>query len=195
MTGLWGAGGPYHVWVDHLRRWRAGEPVDSATLPTVELLDLTEDHWVRLTNQLHQAIDLRLRDWTLALTRAMNTASDDFSVSRALVDARAGIHPIRSLAAHPGLPAGLTEPLLSAVDGQIRAVQETLERQVESLRHSGVDRSLVEARLRVIRHNALTAAICDIHAPPTRPTESWSVDPTVAARRRVVVDRTRKENP
>ena len=193
MTGLWGAGGPYQEWADHLRRWSAGEPVDLTALPTVELGDLTEDHWVRLTNQLHDAVARRLAEWAQVLARAMNNASDDFSVSRALVDARAGMQPIRSLAAHPGLPAGLTGPLLTTVDSQVRSVQETFEQQVESLRQRGVDRSAVEARLRVIRDNPLTAALTDVHAAPINSTGVRAADPTIATRRRVIVDRTRKE--
>jgi hypothetical protein len=188
---MWGHGGPYYVWVDFLRRWSAGERVDPTALPTVELQDLTEDAWERFTNQLSNAVGTRLATWSRVLTRALGDARDEFGVARALVDARAGVQPIRSMAAHPGLPSGLTKPLLDTVDGQIRTAQQSLEKQVESMRRSGVDRSFVEARLRTIRDNALTAAIADVQPATPRPADGWAVDPTATRRRRVIVDENR----
>ena len=190
---MWGGGGPYQVWVDFLRRWSASEPVDAAELPAVELNDLTADAWERLTNQLTSAVGTRLSAWAKVLTVAIGDAKDEFGIARALVDARAGVQPIRTVAAHPGLPTSLTTPLLDTVDGQIRNAQQSLEQQVESMRQRGVHRSVVEARLRVIRDNALTVAIGDVRPVTARPVDCWAGDPTAAGRRRVIVNHNAKE--
>lgn len=183
---MWGGGGPYQTWVDFLRRWRAQEPADPATLPPIEASDLTQDALLRLSEQLSVAIDARLQAWARLLSRTLSEAPDAFRAAQALVDGRAAVQAIRELAAHPGLPAGITSVLAATVDTQIRNAQDELERAVDQMRRDGVDRAFVEDRLRVIRDNSLTAAIAAPGAGARQP-GAWPSGPS-DGRRRVIVD-------
>lgn len=152
-------GGPYEVWTDFLRRWGAGEPADASALPSLSTEDFAADQWVRLADQVGAALTRRLTAWARSLALAVQEARDEFEVGRALTQARVGLRSIRAVATHPGLPADLARMFVESVDTQVRSVQRTLETQVENLRRSGADRSVVEARLRTLRHNALTVVI------------------------------------
>jgi len=178
---MWGGGGSYNAWVSFLERWAAGEPVDPAGLPRIALDDFTGDGHERLANRLSGALSARLQRWAAGLTRAIGEARDEFGVARALVQARAGLAPIRALAAHPGLPDEFTTGLVSMVDTQIRSAQGSLEDQVESMRRDGAERRAVEARLRTIRDNPLTTVLT---AAPGG--DNWHRDLSVPPRRRVV---------
>jgi len=189
---LWGGGGTYNQWVAFLDRWGAGEQVDPAGLPPLVKLDFTGDGWARIVNRLTDALSARLQGWADALTRAIGAATDEFGVARALAQARGGLRTVRALTAHPGLPPEVAKGLLDMVDGQVRALQQSLEEQVETLRRSGANPSLVEARRRTFRENALTVVTAEptgagspaASPPPAAP----AGDPTAPGRRRVIVD-------
>ncbi|MGI5245919.1 hypothetical protein [Dactylosporangium sp. CA-139066] len=175
---MWGDGGPYARWAAFLEQWSAGAPADPADLPALAPADLPPDGWERLGNRLSGAVSQRLQDWARALSAGLSGARDEFSVARALVQARGGLHPVRSLAAHPALPEDLRRRLAEIVDTSIASAQDQLERQVDGLRRGGAPKSVVDARLRTIRDNPLTAA-----APAARP-DAWLG--ATAGRRRVV---------
>ncbi|WP_335980687.1 hypothetical protein [Streptomyces sp. CA2R106] len=160
MTAYWGRGGPYETWVEFLRRWSAQEEADPGALPPLAEPDFPPDTWARLGLHLGQALDLRLRVWAEQLTGALEAAPDEFSAGRALAQARGGLLAVRALAGHPGLPASLREQLTGMVDGQIRDVQEQLERSLDDAAgQDGADPRGVEERRRTLRDNPLTAAI------------------------------------
>jgi hypothetical protein len=189
MTAMWGGGGRYEDWASFLGRWGAGEQLDPSTLPPLAQADFTGESWERLAARLTDALSRRLRAWADTLTRGIAEARDEFGAARALANARGGLGPIRALAGHGGLPADLAGRLVEAVDGQVRSAQESLEEQVRRMRRGGVTRDAVEARLRTIRDNPLTAA--SRQPPPSEPagrTDAWYIDPSVPARRRVMVN-------
>lgn len=181
--GLWGDGGAYEAWAGFLRRWAAGEPVDPAALPALPQEQFPADTWVRLTQHLTSALDTRLVAWADALVRALNQATDEFSYGRELTHARTGLHAVRAVAAHPGLPESLRTELLKLVDSTIRQVQEQLEQNLEAQARAGTDRRLLERRRRTLRDNALTGALAT--PAPERP-DAWSYDPAAPPRRRIL---------
>ncbi|MFJ6755586.1 hypothetical protein [Streptomyces sp. NPDC091273] len=185
---LWTSGGPYRAWADHLDAWADERvPVDPA-LPRLVPADFAAETWTRLVERIRQALDRRLHHWSRLLTAAMAEASDEFSVGRALVQARAGLREIRAMAGHPGLPADLRDRLRDAIDDQIRDAQNSLEQQVENMRRQGVDPRLTEARLRAVRDSSLVAAL-DAPPPAAGPDpDPWRLDPAARPRRRVITD-------
>lgn len=182
---MYGSGGHYRAWAEFLDRWQAGEQPEPGRLPQLGPEDFAGESWERLANRLTGALSRQLQSWADALTRAMAGARDEFGVARALGHARWGLRSIREVAGHPGLPEALREQLLAAVDRQVRSAQASLEAQVEQLRRDGVERRLVEARLRTLRDNPLTSAVPGASAPPGA---AWSSDPTAPRSRRVIVD-------
>ncbi|MGP3690420.1 hypothetical protein ACTVZO_37965 [Streptomyces sp. IBSNAI002] len=185
---LWTSGGHYRAWADHLEAWADERvPVDPA-LPGMAPADFAADTWNRLVERLRQALDRRLNLWSRRLTEAMAEASDEFSVGRALVQARTGLREIRTMAGHPGLPADLRDRLRTAIDDQIRDAQRSLEQQVEDMRRDGTDPRLIEARLRAVRDSSLTGALDG--PPPAAGTgpDPWRQDPAARPRRRVITD-------
>ncbi|GHI05315.1 hypothetical protein AQI88_23240 [Streptomyces cellostaticus] len=181
MSGLWGDGGPYQTWVGFLRRWAALEPVDPATLPALPEEQYDSDTWVRLTEHLTSALNTRLVAWAEHLVRALNEARDEFSYGRELAQARTGLHGIRALAAHPGLPESLRTALTELVDNQITQVQAQLEQNLDAETRRGTDPRLVERRRRTLRDNALTATFTVQQTQDT-----WAYDPAAPPRRRIV---------
>ncbi|MFI1763574.1 hypothetical protein ACH41H_16215 [Streptomyces sp. NPDC020800] len=209
MSGLWGDGGPYQAWVAFLRRWAAMEPVDPASLPALPEEQWDGDTWARLGEHLGAALGTRLTTWADHLVRALSVARDEFSYGRELAQARTGLHTIRALAAHPGLPEDLRTALTEIVDGQITQVQGQLEQSLDDEARRGADPRLVERRRRTLRDNALTATLAGPPpgmpypgGPPTSggtpspggtpssggpPTSgAWSYDPAAPPRRRIV---------
>ncbi|MEI5103891.1 hypothetical protein RB200_42230 [Streptomyces sp. PmtG] len=200
----WGHGGPYHAWVDFLRRWAAEEDVRADVLPALADDRFAGETWERLARHLTTALDLRLRAWGGRLTRALHTAADEFSYGRELAQARVGLRAIRAVAGHPGLPDGLRHGAAELVDRHIVALQEQLERGVdEAERSGGIDARHAERRRRTLRDNPLTAATGPKAgagpeagpgpAPdqrPRAPADPWGArDPTgPPPRRRVVTD-------
>ncbi|MFE2098946.1 hypothetical protein [Streptomyces sp. NPDC059468] len=181
MSGLWGDGGPYQAWVGFLRRWAALEPVDPAVLPVLAEEQYDSDTWARLTEHLTSALNTRLVTWAEHLVRALNASRDDFSWGRELAQARTGLHAVRGLAAHPGLPESLRTRLTELVDNQITEVQAQLERNLDAEIRRGTDPRLVERRRRTLRDNALTATLT---ARPAQ--DAWAYDPAAPPRRRIV---------
>ncbi|KUN85781.1 hypothetical protein AQJ66_12550 [Streptomyces bungoensis] len=181
MTGLWGDGGPYQAWVGFLRRWAALEPADPAGLPALREEQYDSDTWVRLTEHLTSALNTRLVTWAEHLVRALNGTRDEFSWGRELAQARTGLHTVRALAAHPGLPESLRGRLAELVDDQITQVQAQLERNLEDEIRRGTDPRLVERRRRTLRDNDLTATFTVRPAP-----DAWAYDPAAPPRRRIV---------
>lgn len=178
---MWITGGAYHAWTGFLQQWGDGAPADPATLPPLAPEDLAGDTWERLMNQLTGALDKRLSAWSETLSRELGAAADEFAAARALDHARWGLPPIRALAGAPGLPEAVRARLTELVDNQIRSAQEQIDRQVRQMRHSGVPSAAVEARLRTVRDNPLTAVLGPAHATGG----GWDADPTVTPRRRV----------
>jgi hypothetical protein len=181
---VWVTGGSYQAWVDFLDRWSAGEPADQTSLPRLVPADFAGDSWARLTNRITEALSRRLVTWSETLARELPAARDEFAAARALNHARWALPPIRSLAATPALPDELRERLVELVDGQIRSVQQQLDDSVERLRRAGVPNAAVEARLRTIRANPLTA----VTAGPHTTTSGWDAGPADRPRRRVIHD-------
>ena len=178
---MWITGGAYHTWAGFLQRWGDGAPADPATLPPLAPEDLAGDTWERLMNKLTGALDKRLSAWSETLSRELSAAADEFAAARALDHARWGLPPIRALAAAPALPEAVRGRLTELIDNQIRSAQEQIDRQVRRMRHNGVPSAAVEARLRTVRDNPLTAVLGPAHATGG----GWDTDPTVTPRRRV----------
>ncbi|HTJ32167.1 MAG TPA: hypothetical protein VL738_02960 [Dactylosporangium sp.] len=181
---MWGDGGPYARWAAFLEQWSTGAPVDPAGLPALAQADLPPDGWERLGNRLTEAISLRLKDWARALTAGLGVARDEFTVARTLMQARAGLDTVRRLAAHPALPADLRDQLVAIVDRSIKSAQEQLERQVDGMRRARVPQSQVDARLRTIRDNSLTAVTAAPAAAAQPQSDAWLG--ASATRRRVI---------
>jgi hypothetical protein len=179
-------GGQYAAWADFLDQWGAGNTLDPATLPAIEPADFHADSWERLSGRILDALAKRMKTWSEVLTRELSTADDEFAAARALTHARWSLLPIQALAGAQGLPEELRAKLTEMVDTQIRSGQRQLDESVERLRRSGVPRASVEARLRTIRDNPLTAVTdrSNRHVTP----DAWAADPLATPRRRVIVD-------
>jgi hypothetical protein len=187
---MWAGGGAYNAWVSFLDRWAAGERVDPGTLPPLLAEAFDGDGWERIVNRLTDAVSRRMQLWADALSRAIGDARDEFSVARALVQARDGLRAVRVLTTHPGLPKDISAALLQLVDQQVRSMQQSLEEQVERLRRAGAPARQVEARLRTIRDNTLTVVTTENTGPQgTAPAPAaWASDPTAPRKRHVIVD-------
>ncbi|MGW3649500.1 hypothetical protein [Streptomyces sp. NPDC000878] len=159
MTTYWGHGGPYETWVDFLRRWSAEEDVSPEALPPLDQEDFPGETWTRLAGHLGTALDARLTAWANRLTEALLAASDEFSVGRALAQARTGLSTVRAVAGHPGLPESTRTRFTELVEAQITDLQRQLERQLDELAAAnGTDQRWVEQRRRTFRDNPLTVA-------------------------------------
>ncbi|HST86659.1 MAG TPA: hypothetical protein VLL08_33280 [Kineosporiaceae bacterium] len=203
---MWLTGGTYHEWAVFLDRWTAGDAAGIDDLPRVDPSELNAETLVRLTDRIFSALATRLQTWADRMTRAMAAESDEFSVGRALTQARQGLQAIRVLAAHPALPDDLRRQLSDLIDRQIEAAQDSLETDLSRLTSSGVPRRVVEARRRTIRDNRLTAVLADPGSGITTATTAetaagttagttmaaggadWLGDPTAPRRRRVILD-------
>jgi len=182
---MWLTGGAYQAWTGFLQRWSEGGTEDPASLPRLAPEDFAGDTWARLMDQITAALDRRLIAWSDTLSRELGGARDEFAAARALNHARWGLPPIRALTTAPGLPEEVRTRLLGLVDGQIRSVQEQIDDQVQGMRRRGVPAAAVEARLRTVRQNPLTAVLGESHATGG----GWdAADPGAAPRRRVIFD-------
>lgn len=188
---MWLSGGTYHDWAGFLGRWATGDATGIELLPVVDPAELNPETLVRLTDRLTGALSTRLQDWADRLTRSMAAETDEFSVGRALAQARAGLHSIRALADHRALPEELRRRLVEIVDRQIRSTQVALEDDLDRFAARGVSSRIVEARRRTIRDNPLTAVLSQ---PPGPAVESgpgsteWMLDPAAPRHRRVILD-------
>ncbi|MFD5316850.1 hypothetical protein [Streptomyces sp. NPDC127098] len=185
MSELWGRGGGYQAWADHLEQWARGARPDPDRLPALARDDFTAGTWARLANRLTEAISTSLQTWADGLTAAMSAETDEFAVGRALAQAREGLRGVRALAAHPGLPAELRERLLRLVDGQVARLQEELERDLARRPETATEPRWVEARLRTLRDNPLTAVLAEDTDRPSA-AAGWTYDPAAPTRRRVI---------
>jgi hypothetical protein len=179
-------GGHYAAWAAFLDRWGAGESLDPATLPALEPADFAADSWQRLVDRVTEAISRRLSAWSDTLSRELGGSPDEFSAARVLNHARWSLVPIRALAGTPALPEDLRTRLVDLVDTQIRSTQRQLDESVERMRRSGVPRAALEARLRTVRDNPLTAVGDGANGHLTG--AAWAADPLATPRRRVIVD-------
>lgn len=197
---MWTTGGSYGAWAEFLERFASGETVDPSRLPALQAEDFPPDGWERFGRRLGEGVSGRLNLWAEGLNRGISEARDEFEVGRALASARIGLRTVRALARHPGLPAELRDRLLESVDGQVRKAQDELEAQVEQDRRRGARPQDVEARLRTLRDNRLTAVLLeDPGRPPgpapapgplqaSTPAAPWAVDPGTTPRRRLSFD-------
>ena len=160
--------GAYDEWAAYLEAWGRGETPDGSALPALDPKDFAGDTWARLMGRLTDAIGARLESWQQALVRATNAAMrDEFEFGRALQQSRDGVHPIRALATDPRLPEQVRERLAETVDRQLEQMQQRLEEDTQRQRDRGDSARLVEARLRTLRDNALTAVTVQAKAELT----------------------------
>ncbi|MEV4352041.1 hypothetical protein AB0J83_46910 [Actinoplanes sp. NPDC049596] len=176
-------GGHYQAWATFLERWGAGENLDPATLPPLTPADFAGDSWQRLADRITGALDQRLTAWSDTLARELPAARDEFAAARALNHARWSLPPIRALASAPAIPEELRHKLVEMVDNLVAAVQQQIDEQVQGLRSSGAPSSAIEARLRTVRDNPLTAVTRGPHVTG----DGWGGDPTATPRRRVIL--------
>lgn len=184
---MYGSGGAYGAWADFLDRFAAGENADPSRLPALKPEDFPPDGWERFGRRLNEAVNDRMNGWAKNLVRAMGESRDEFGVGRALTQARDGARVVRALGRHPGLPPGLGDKLLRVIDSQIRQAQTDLEDGVEQDRRAGLPPRAVEARLRTLRDNPLTAVLAEdvgAAAPVAAPTAATGSAP----RRRLTFD-------
>jgi hypothetical protein len=187
MSQLWGGGGSYQAWTDHLERWSRGERLDAGSLPTLAPEDFTASTWERFRTRLTDALSSRLQGWADALTAAMRAeGSSEFAVGRALAQAREGLSAARALSTHPGLPEDLRDRLRRLVDQQVERLQQDLEHDVLRDAETATDPRTAEARLRTLRDNPLTAVLAEEPVWPSSAT-NWSFDPAAPPRRRVIL--------
>jgi hypothetical protein len=186
MRTMWLTGGVYHDWAAFLERWASGDSTGIDRLPPVRPEELTADTLNRLAQRIADALGSRLRTWSDQLARAMAAGADEFSVGRALTQARAGLRSMRALAGHPALSAELREQLQEMVDRQVVAGQQMLEDDLDRLRAASADPRRVEARRRTLRENSLTAVLDEAAPWPVGPAE-WLVDPAAPSRRRPII--------
>ncbi|WP_031483654.1 hypothetical protein [Streptomyces bicolor] len=192
MSTYWGHGGAYETWVEFLRRWAAEEPVDPGALPALAEEQWPGETWERLGLHLGNALDTRLRSWADRFLAAMTAAPDEFSAGRALTQAREGLRSVRALAGHAGLPESARTRFTELVDGQIRDLQDQMERALDGLAAAGgSDPRWVERRRRTLRDNPLTALLTDAPQTPAASAvpDPWAAQPPAAGpRRRVITD-------
>jgi septum formation topological specificity factor MinE len=197
VANLWAGGGTYDQWAAYLETWAAGARDHGEHLPRLREQDFPSDGWERIGNRLTGALSQRLKGWAEALTRAVGECGSEFEVGRALAQARDGLREARRLTQHPGLPPEMREKLLQIVDRQVESAQNELERQVDRMRRAGTRPEHVEARLRTLRDNRLTAVLAEQagggggKAPgsvPAHGSPGWALPPGTSARRRIIVD-------
>lgn len=155
------AAGGYQEWADFLERWAEGGAVDSSALGPLDQEAYAKDTWERLTKRFAGAMDKRLQRWQAALSRAVTAARDEFECGRALQQSRTGLRAIRALATDERVPEHLRTGLTGIVDGAVRSMQEQLEKNTVRMRGTGDANRWVEARLRTLRQNPLTAVSGD----------------------------------
>lgn len=181
---MYGDGGAYAAWAAFLEEWSAGGNPDAALLPPMDLREFTEDARARFGHRLTEALGGRLRLWADDFTRGAGRARDTFGFELVLAQAREGLRGIRALGGHPGLPEELRTRLTELVDGQVRATQEQLERQLDQLaRQPGADLRAVEGRRRALRSGPLTVVSTEAPGPAADP---WRRGPGAGGGRRVI---------
>ncbi len=178
-------GGQYAVWAAFLERWATGEQLDPATLPALEPADFHADSWDRLSGRIFDALAKRMKAWGDTLSRELGSP-DEFAAARALNHARWSLVPIRALAGTPALTEELRTKLTEMVDTLIRDAERQLDESVDRMRRSGAPRAAVEARLRTVRANPLSAVTERANRHVTA--DAWAADPLATPRRRVIAD-------
>lgn len=173
---MWGHGGVYAEWVTYLDRFARGQEAGLSLPPRIEPGDLDSDTMARLGNHLHDALSGRIDSWVAALNRAINTASGEFALGRALAQGRDGLRSLLAFADHAPLPEELRGQLRQIVERQVRTAQESLEQDVGRVttQHS-------ERMLRIVRENRLTAVLTPPTLPRPVPGDSSSGSPEGAA--------------
>jgi hypothetical protein len=142
----------YAEWLPLLDRFRAGDDsvLDAICKGSIEWTSVVAERW---TSQIAGTLTERLHAVSRQLQLGLNRARDPFSVSRAMIDARRSLLPLRALALLPCAPEDVRKHLSDEVERFIYQTQETLE---QSARQSRVDNGLV---LKTIRDNPLTASV------------------------------------
>jgi hypothetical protein len=142
----------YAEWLPLLDRFREGDDsaLDAIRQGSIEWTSVVAERW---TSQIAATLTTRLQAVSRQLQLGLNRARDPFSVSRAMIDARRSLLPLRALATLPCAPEDVRQHLNAEVERFIRQTQETLE---QSARQSRVDNGLV---LKTIRDNPLTASV------------------------------------
>ncbi|WP_017583193.1 hypothetical protein [Nocardiopsis valliformis] len=196
----------YGRWVGFLRAWERQEAGshEADALPVLTQGSLPSTSWPLLVNHLVGAVSTRLGIWNAALTRAIAQANDPFSIGRALAQSRSGLHALRAVAGHPHLPGDLTRQLLEQVDAQVRSAQQQLEEQAARPVARGADTAQMQALLRAVRENPLTAVLAAAPSSGGQDTRStaagsgteagrgashpWKAIPPGPPRRRIITD-------
>jgi hypothetical protein len=142
----------YAEWLPLLDRFREGDDsvLDAICQGSIEWTSVVAERW---TSQIAGTLAARLKAVSRQLQLGLNRAREPFSVSRAMIDARRSLLPLRTLASLPCAPEDVRKHLSAEVDRFIRQTQETLE---QSARQSRIDNGLV---LKTIRDNPLTASV------------------------------------
>lgn len=142
----------YAEWLPLLDRFREGDDsvLDAIRQGSIEWTNVVAERW---TSHIANTLTARLQAVSRHLQLGLSRARDPFSVSRAMIDARRSLLPLRALASLPCAPEDVRKHLNAEVERFICQTQETLE---QSVRQSRVDNGLV---LKTIRDNPLTAPV------------------------------------
>jgi hypothetical protein len=142
----------YSEWVTLLERFSEGD--DGCLEPmgrgSISWANVVAERW---TAQLTQTFTSRLKQIQNQLQRSLDRAAGDtFATSRALLDARRALSPLRILATLPCLEERLHTFLTGELDRWARETQQSLEKSARNVRHDN------GRLLKAIRDTALTSA-------------------------------------
>jgi hypothetical protein len=149
----------YAEWLPLLDRFRDGDDsvLTAMRQGCIEWTNVVAERW---TNSVSGTLTARLQGLQRQLQLALNRARTPFDVSRALLDARRGLVPLRALATIPCAPEEVRNHLTSELDRFIDQTQNALEKGARDSRSGGgaalCDNSAI---LKAIRDNPLTAPV------------------------------------
>jgi hypothetical protein len=143
----------YASWLPLLDRFREGD--DSAlTVMEQGSIDWTNVVAERWTQQVSSAVTTRLTAISKLLQVGLDRARGDaFAISRALLDTRRALQPLRLFVALPCLPENVKNHLQSEVERWAKETQEVLEKNAKEIR---TDNGRL---LKIIRDSSLTVQI------------------------------------
>jgi hypothetical protein len=169
----------YAEWLVLLDRFRDGDDSVLSMMHqgTIEWTNVVAERWTfRVADTLNARLSALSRKLQMGLDRSRG---DVFAISRAMIDARRSLAPLRTLASLPCTPEDVRKHLETELERFIRQTQETLERGARDIRS---DNGLV---LKALRDNPLTAALNP--GIPRVPISSESSDRTPTRGRRIII--------